>query len=152
MANKALIQHLNRAISLEYAAVIQYNQQSALVMDNDRKVYEDLFNGSSQEAQTHAKKVADWIVSLGGVPTIETATVKQATSLLSTPVISLPPHGMCADASCETATVVNGWPLDIPTAFLQYPYRTLARSMANGPVSTAASLATTRLAALRPSP
>ena len=81
MSNKALIQHLNRALSLEYAAVIQYNQQSAIVMDNDRKVYEDLFNGSSQEAQTHAKKVADWIVSVGGVPTIETATVKQATSL-----------------------------------------------------------------------
>ena len=81
MANQKLLDNLNRALSLEYGAVIQYCQHSALVQGNDRKVYEDFFNGSSTEARDHAKKVSDWIVSLGGVPTIEAAPVQQSTDL-----------------------------------------------------------------------
>ncbi len=81
MANTKLLSHLNRALGIEYAAVIQYNQHSALIQGDDRKVYEDFFNDSSQEAHSHAKKVSDWIVSLGGTPTVETAEVKQATDL-----------------------------------------------------------------------
>ncbi len=81
MANTNLLSHLNRALGIEYAAVIQYNQHSALIQGDDRKVYEDFFNDSSEEARSHAKKVSDWIVSLGGTPTVETAEVKQATDL-----------------------------------------------------------------------
>ena len=81
MANKKLLECLNRALSIEYSAVIQYCQQSALVAGMDRKIYEDFFNTSSEEARTHAKKVADWIVSLGGVPTIEAAHIHQSTDL-----------------------------------------------------------------------
>ena len=81
MANKKLLECLNRALSIEYSAVIQYCQQSALVAGMDRKIYEGFFNTSSEEARTHAKKVADWIVSLGGVPTIEAAHIHQSTDL-----------------------------------------------------------------------
>ena len=81
MPNKKLLECLNRALRIEYSAVIQYCQQSALVAGMDRKIYEDFFDASSQEARAHAKQVADWIVSLGGVPTIEAAHIQQSTDL-----------------------------------------------------------------------
>ena len=76
------IEFLNKALSIEYSAVIQYCQHSALVQGTDRAVYEEFFNESSEEARGHAKLVSDWIVSLGGVPTIEAANIKQATSVV----------------------------------------------------------------------
>ena len=81
MSKKSVIEHLNRALSIEYSAVIQYCQHSALVMGSDRKIYEDFFNEASVEARGHAKKVSDWIVSLGGVPVITAAHIAQATEL-----------------------------------------------------------------------
>ena len=77
-----VIELLNKALSIEYSAVIQYCQHSALVQGTDRAVYEDFFNESSEEARAHAKLVSDWIVSLGGVPTIEAAHIRQATSVV----------------------------------------------------------------------
>jgi len=77
-----VIEFLNKALSIEYSAVIQYCQHSALVQGTDRAVYEGFFNESSEEARGHAKLVSDWIVSLGGVPTIEAANIKQATSVV----------------------------------------------------------------------
>ena len=68
-----VIEHLNRALSIEYSAVIQYCQHSALIEGSDRMLYEEFFDDASKEARDHAKKVSDWIVSLGGVPTIEAA-------------------------------------------------------------------------------
>lgn len=79
---KKVIEHLNRALSIEYSAVIQYCQHSALVQGTDRAVYEDFLEDASKEARGHAKKVSDWIVSLGGVPTIEAAHIRQATDLV----------------------------------------------------------------------
>ncbi len=64
-----VIEHLNKALSVEYSAVIQYCQHSALLQGQERAVYEDFLNKSSEEARDHAKKVSDWIVSIGGVPT-----------------------------------------------------------------------------------
>jgi|SRR5690606_9346057 len=78
---KKVIEHLNRALSIEYSAVIQYTQHSALVQGTDRAVYEEFFEDSSKEARSHAKRVSDWIVSLGGVPTIEAAHIRQATEI-----------------------------------------------------------------------
>ena len=74
-----VIEYLNKALSIEYSAVIQYCQHSALVEGTDRMVYEKFFDEASQEARSHAKRVSDWIVSLGGVPTIEAAHIQQAT-------------------------------------------------------------------------
>ena len=76
-----VIEHLNRALSIEYSAVIQYCQHSALVEGTDRVVYGEFFDDASKEARGHAKKVSDWIVSLGGVPTIEAAHILQATEV-----------------------------------------------------------------------
>lgn len=76
-----VIEHLNKALSIEYSAVIQYCQHSALVEGTDRMVYEDFFDEASKEARSHAKKVSDWIVSLGGVPSIEAAHIMQATEV-----------------------------------------------------------------------
>ena len=81
MDNPKLLECLNSALSVEYSAVIQYCQHSALVMGTDRKIYEDFFNGASDEARNHAKKVSDWIVSLGGMPTIEAAHIQQSADL-----------------------------------------------------------------------
>lgn len=81
MSQQKLIDHLNHALSIEYAAVIQYNQHSALVQGNDRKLYEEFFTEASEEARDHAKKVADWIVNIGGVPSVEVGAVRQATDV-----------------------------------------------------------------------
>ena len=74
-----VIEFLNKALSIEYSAVIQYCQHSALVEGSDRMLYEEFFDDASKEARGHAKTVSDWIVSLGGVPTIEAAHIQQAT-------------------------------------------------------------------------
>ena len=81
MENAKVIEHLNKALSIEYSAVIQYCQHSALVEGTDRMIYEKFFDEASEEARSHAKKVSDWIVSLGGVPTIEAAHIQQATDV-----------------------------------------------------------------------
>ena len=77
-----VIEHLNHALSVEYSAVVQYCQHSALIQGTDRAVYEEFFNAASKEARDHAKKVSDWIVSLGGVPTIESAHIQQTTDVV----------------------------------------------------------------------
>jgi bacterioferritin len=79
---KKVIEHLNKALSIEYSAVIQYCQHSALVQGHDRALYEGFFNKASEEARGHAKKLSDWIVSLGEVPTIEAAHIHQATDVV----------------------------------------------------------------------
>jgi bacterioferritin len=79
--NEQLLKLLNQAVSLEYTAVVQYNQHSMLVTGNDRKLYEEFFKGQSQEALSHAKLWGERIVYLGGVPTVEVGTVEQSTDL-----------------------------------------------------------------------
>ena len=81
MANTALIDNLNRALSIELAAVIQYMQHSFLITGTDREVYRSFFKGQSKEAHGHARMLGDKIVALGGVPTVEPAMIRQATQL-----------------------------------------------------------------------
>ena len=81
MANTKLIESLNRALSLELAAVIQYMQHSFLVTGAEREVYRTYFRAQGAESHDHAKMVGDKIVSLGGVPTVEPAMIRQATEL-----------------------------------------------------------------------
>jgi bacterioferritin len=76
-----VIEHLNQALSIEYSAVIQYCQHSALLQGADRAIFEDFLEDASKEARGHAKKVSDWIVSIGGVPTIEAARIQQSTDI-----------------------------------------------------------------------
>lgn len=76
-----VIQVLNEAVSLEYTAVIQYNQHSMLVTGPDRAIFEGLFNKHAAEALTHAKQWGEKIVYLGGVPSAEVGTVRQSTDV-----------------------------------------------------------------------
>lgn len=81
MANHELIENLNRALSLELAAVIQYMQHSFLVTGVEREVYRSFFRDQSEESQDHAATLGDKIVALGGVPTVEPSMIRQSTKL-----------------------------------------------------------------------
>lgn len=77
-----LIAVLNEAVSLEYTAVVQYNQHSVLVMGRDRVLFEGFFKNSAQEALGHAKMWAERIVYLGGVPSVEVGDIRQSSDVL----------------------------------------------------------------------
>ncbi|MBI3979635.1 MAG: ferritin-like domain-containing protein [Chloroflexi bacterium] len=72
---------LNRCVSYEYSAVIQYLQHSMLVQGLDRQVFAEHFKKSSEESLGHAKRIGDKIVALGGVPAVEPAAIHQTTEL-----------------------------------------------------------------------
>jgi bacterioferritin len=76
-----VIELLNQVLSLEYSAVIQYNQHRFLLTGKDRVVYADFFTDASKEAHSHVTRLGDKIVALGGVPTVEPGVIRQATSL-----------------------------------------------------------------------
>lgn len=80
-ANK-LISRLNRALSLEYAATIQYLQQQCLVAGQDRQQFAPFFAASSSEAHLHAQNLGNKIVALGGEPTAEPARVREGKNLV----------------------------------------------------------------------
>jgi bacterioferritin len=81
MAGQELVDNLNRALSLELAAVIQYMQHSFLVTGIEREVYRSFFRDQSEESHDHAKMLGDKVVALGGVPTVEPGMIRQATDL-----------------------------------------------------------------------
>jgi bacterioferritin len=76
-----IIQQLNKIISLEYAGVVQYMQHSFLVNGHDRLLFSDFFRDQSKSSLKHAQTIGDKIVALGGVPTVEPATIHQSTDL-----------------------------------------------------------------------
>lgn len=77
-----LIKILNEAISLEYTAVVQYNQHSMLVTGRDKLLFEDIFKDAAKESLSHAKMWGDRIVYLGGVPKPEVGAVRQSTDVM----------------------------------------------------------------------
>jgi bacterioferritin len=81
MAGQELIDNLNRALSFELAAVIQYMQHSFLVTGTEREVYRSFFRDQSEESHDHAKTLGDKVVALGGVPTVEPGMIRQSTDL-----------------------------------------------------------------------
>src|SRR5512145_2937312 len=76
-----LINRLNRALSLEYAATIQYLQQQCIVTGQERQQFAPFFAASSSESHLHAQNLGNKIVALGGSPTIEPAVVREGKSL-----------------------------------------------------------------------
>ena len=72
---------LNKALSLEYAAMLQYLQQSFLLQGPYREVHTDFFRKMRDESRSHAERLGKYIVLLNGVPTIEPASIKQSTDL-----------------------------------------------------------------------
>lgn len=81
MARQDLIENLNRALSYELAAVIQYSQHSYLVTGTEREVYKEFFRDQADEAQKHAGVLGDKLVALGGVPTVEPGMIRQSVDL-----------------------------------------------------------------------
>ena len=79
--NSKVVELLNRALSLEYSALVQYNQHRFLLTGRERLVYADFFSDASKEAHQHVTNLGDKIVALGGVPTVEPGVIRQATSL-----------------------------------------------------------------------
>lgn len=80
-AHGHIIQELNKILSLEYAAVVQYMQHSFLVTGHDRLVFSEFFRDQSKAAHKHAGIIGDKIVALGGVPAVEPASIHQSTDL-----------------------------------------------------------------------
>lgn len=72
---------LNKALSLEYAGLIQCLQHSFLVQDLWREVYTDFLKDSSESCHTHARQLGEMITALGAVPTVEPAPIKQSADL-----------------------------------------------------------------------
>lgn len=81
MARTELVENLNKALSMELAAVIQYSQHSYLVTGHEREIFKDWFRDQAEEAQEHAESLGDKIVALGGVPTVEPAMIRQSVTV-----------------------------------------------------------------------
>lgn len=80
-AGDELFQRLNRALALEYAAVIQYLHQHCSLRGPERQQFAPFFAANSTEAHLHAQNLGNKIVALGGVPTIEPAPVHPGETL-----------------------------------------------------------------------
>ncbi len=76
-----LINRLNRALSLEYAATIQYLQQQCMVAGQERQQFAPFFAASSGESHLHAQNLGNKIVALGGAPTVAPAEVREGKNL-----------------------------------------------------------------------
>jgi bacterioferritin len=76
-----LIDCLNRALSLEYAATIQYLQQHCAVKGQERQQFAPFFAASSNESHLHAQNLGNKIAALGGVPTVLPAKIRQGVDL-----------------------------------------------------------------------
>jgi bacterioferritin len=76
-----LINRLNRALSLEYAATIQYLQQQCAVLGQERQQFSPFFAASSSESHLHAQNLGNKIAALGGSPTIEPAQIRRGDTL-----------------------------------------------------------------------
>lgn len=81
MNRQAVVDLLNRAVSLEYASAIMYQQHSLLVQGVNREVHSSLFRKMSESSFQHAREIGQYIVALGAVPTVEPATIRQSTDL-----------------------------------------------------------------------
>jgi bacterioferritin len=116
LANTKLIESLNRALSLELAASIQYMQHSFLVTGVEREVFRKYFRDQGEESYGHAKMLGDKIVAIGGVPTVEPGMIRQSTELaeMLRQDLEMEREGlqayMEAWAACEDA--------ELPTRFL----------------------------------
>ena len=82
MDTQKIITALNKAVALEHAATLQYQQHALLVNGLWRKVFADFFNDQSKTSLSHAHTFGQKVVSLGGVSTVEIGTtVHQSTDL-----------------------------------------------------------------------
>ena len=75
-ATQDLIEGLNEDLAHEYQAVIHYLVGAEMMTGHQRPELKEFFEAEIQDELGHARMLAAKIVSLGGTPTTEPATVK----------------------------------------------------------------------------
>ncbi|MBD1381610.1 ferritin-like domain-containing protein [Metabacillus arenae] len=78
---KELIDGLNEDLANEYAAVIMYTYNAAVVSGMYRQVLKPFFQSEIGDEQGHALYLSEKISTLGGTPTTQPAEVKQLTNV-----------------------------------------------------------------------
>ena len=73
---KALLDGLNEDLAHEYAAVIQYRTYASAVTGPYRQELRQFFATEIVDELAHAQLLADKIVTLGGRPALQAATVR----------------------------------------------------------------------------
>ena len=73
---KALLDGLNEDLAHEYAAVIQYRTYASAVTGPYRQELRQFFAAEIVDELAHAQLLADKIVTLGGRPALQAATVR----------------------------------------------------------------------------
>lgn len=76
-----VIDRLNRVLSIEISAVIQYQQLAFLVQGPHRIEFAEYFEKASDDSRNHARLIGRKIVALGGLPTVEPAPIRQEAEL-----------------------------------------------------------------------
>ena len=73
---KALLDGLNEDLAHEYAAVIQYRTYASAVTGPYRQELRQFFAAEIVDELAHAQLLADKVVTLGGRPALQAATVR----------------------------------------------------------------------------
>ncbi len=79
-ADSLLLAKLNEALRAEYRTIFQYLQSSYLVKGMRRPSMVQWLRAQAQKEQQDAIKLADKIVSLGGIPTTEVPEITHLTN------------------------------------------------------------------------
>jgi bacterioferritin (cytochrome b1) len=81
MDAQRMIEALNKSLALEHASVIQYYQHSFLIQGTEREYLADFFRSKGQSSLEHGERLGKKIVALGGLPTVEPGTIRQASDV-----------------------------------------------------------------------
>ena len=97
-SNNEMLKVLNFLLEYEYKAMMQYLQNSYLVLGQRRETMKAWLQKMAQEEMMHAARVADKIVSLGGTPSLEIPPVKVASNVREIIKLALATEEGAADA------------------------------------------------------
>ncbi len=75
--NKKALEILNQIFENEMAGIIRYLHYSFMIMGHNRIPIQKWFRDQAMESMAHATAVGEQITSLGGHPTMSSATVKE---------------------------------------------------------------------------
>lgn len=78
---QTLIDGLNEDLAYEYAAVITYTHNAAVVSGLARPVLKSFFEEEAQDEIKHASYLSEKVAALGGMPVVKPADVKQTSNV-----------------------------------------------------------------------
>jgi bacterioferritin len=76
-----MIEALNKSLAIEYAGVIQHYQHSFLLQGPEREYLSGFFRNCGKKGLGHIERLGEKIIALGGLPTVEPGTIRQASDL-----------------------------------------------------------------------